>query len=334
MIYLYEAVPNQIEVKPITKEEEPQAKEWILHNHYLKRWPTGVRYKLGVYDNGGLVGVLLYGPPLRAQSGSELFKDAQGKSLLKNNQVLELLRAYTTDKAKQSVPNLGSIVISRGNEYIRTNGKTKDGLPIKAVLSYADPEAGHSGGVYKATNASYLGAQRPSQVLTVKDNVTGNEAEIHPMSLKRFGTTDLEKLKQFPIFKDRELSWKPVAGKHKYLYPLGKDQRERNQLMQHLTVPLYSYPNKETPSTVIDNPAKQAGDSKPAVQQQKEPEQPKSKREVIKTLLRSKVLNPETNHMILVGTALKYDNSHPVHKTAMGMVRAWAKKHNINLRNR
>ena len=315
----------------MSKEEEPRVQNWILKKHYLKRWPTGVRYKLGIYDNNKLVGALLYGPPLRAQSGEDLFKGDDGKPIIKNNQTLELLRVFTTDTAKQNTPNLGSTVVARGNEFIRSQGKTKDGLPIKAILSYADPEAGHSGGVYKATNASYLGTQRPSKVLVVTDHVTGNQIEIHPMSLKRFGTLDVTKLREHPFFKERGLQWKPVEGKHKYLYPLGKDQRERNQLMQHLTVPLYSYPGGDKEPAEIPNPAKQARAQAAATTQPQKSKEPKSKRQLIQTLLQSRVLNPETKHMILVGTALKYDKTHPAHQTAMGMVRAWSKKHNIRV---
>jgi len=162
-------ISDRVEIRPIDKEELPQVKDWILNKHYIKRWPTGVQHKLGIYVDGKLAGSLLYGPPLYPQTGSQMFKDKDGKSLLKNNQALELLRAYTTDEAKEAIPNLGSMVISSGNDYVRKHGKTKQGLPIKAIVSYADPDVGHTGGVYKATNSHYFGPGSEQKALVITD---------------------------------------------------------------------------------------------------------------------------------------------------------------------
>ncbi|MFN9953861.1 MAG: hypothetical protein ACK55I_12245, partial [bacterium] len=70
--------------------------------------------------------------------------------------------------------SLGSMVISRGNEYIRTQAKTKDGKPIKAIVSYADSAQGHGGSVYKASNATYLGEQPPRSGWAITDPNTGD----------------------------------------------------------------------------------------------------------------------------------------------------------------
>ena len=149
-----------VDVRPITDDELPQVKDWILNQHYIKRWPTAVRHKMGIYLNGKLVGTLLYGLPLYPKSGTSLFRDENDSPIMQNNQVVELLRAFTTDEAKDAVDNLGSMVVAKGNEFVSKHGRTKDGKPIQAILSYADPEAGHKGGVYKATNAAYLGPQK------------------------------------------------------------------------------------------------------------------------------------------------------------------------------
>lgn len=320
-----------ISVKPISNDELPTVKDWILKNHYIQRWPTGVRYKMGVYLDGKIVGTLLYGPPLRAQSGTEMFKDDSGQPIMRNNQVLELLRAFTTDEAKKQVPNLGSIVVSRGNDFIQKHGTTKDGAPIKAILSYADPEAGHSGKVYKATNAAYLGPQKPSKVLVVKNPTTGKEFELHPMSLKRYGHSVADAIKNHPQLQGMEISWKPVAGKHKYLYPLGSDQRDRDELMSHLAVPLFSYPEPGQPSHQIPNEYKQRAQQR-AQQPKQQPKPAGSKVQIIKNLLRTKIKNPETGNDIMVATALKYDKSTRAHQIGQNIVNAWAKKYGIRLK--
>ena len=325
-------MPN-VEVKPITQDELSQVKDWIHKHHYIHRWPTGVRYKMGVYIDGKLSGTLLYGPPVHPGAAHEMFKDAQGNPIMQNNQVLELLRAFTTDQAKEEIPNLGSVVVSRGNDFIRKHGESKDGKPIHAILSYADPEAGHSGKVYKATNADYLGPQKGGVVLQVTDPTTGKSSEIHQMSVKQgFGTEKIETLRQDPRFAGKELSWRRTEGKHKYIYALGKDQNERDEIMSHLTAPLYSYPEPGQPSHQIPNEAKErvAKRHQQTRQQQKQPVA--SKRGIIKKLLQTKIKNPETGNQILVATALRYDKGHPANKTARHIVNAYAQRHGIRVK--
>lgn len=313
----------QIEVRPLeTKEELQQAKDWIMNKHYIGRWPSAVQVKLGIYINGKLKGTLLYGATIRPQSGTELFKGTDGNPVMQNNQMWELLRAYTTDDAKKQVANLGSMVIAKGNDYIRTKAKTSDGKPVKAILTYADADVGHTGGVYKATNASYLGKQKPLPVFIVTDPKTNNEYELR--TLTKLGK---EKLEARGLIITKRMG----AGKHKYVYPLGKDQKERDTLLAQLAVPLYDYPTGKDgeQQKEIPNSAKEKMTSR---RQQKQQQSPETKRGIITKLLNSKVKNPETGNDILVKTALKYDRQHPSYKQAMGMVNAYAKKHNIKLK--
>ena len=107
-----------------------------MKKHYIKRWPSAEQAKLGVYIGDKLEGVLLYGATIRPTSGTEIFRDSERKPIMQNNQMWELLRAYTTEESKKEVPNLGSMVIAKGNDYIRTKAKTKDGKPVKAILTY------------------------------------------------------------------------------------------------------------------------------------------------------------------------------------------------------
>jgi hypothetical protein len=332
-------MPN-VDVHPITDKEWPRVKKWIKNKHYIKRMPSRptIRFPMGVFIDGKLVGTLIYGNTLYPSAGSTMFKDEDGKPVMKNNQAVELLRAFTTDESKEQVDNLGSIAVAKGNAWIRKNGKTKDGKPIRAILSYADPEAGHGGTVYQATNAHYLGPQEPGRVLVIRSNKTGDEHEMHRMSVKQvLGTTKIEKLKEHPKFKGRdvEISWRETEGKHKFLWVMGKDQKERDRLMAQLASPLYSYPKKGEKPRQIPNEAKERA-KKRATQTQKQKkgkkEEPQTKRAFIKNILTSKIKNPETGNKILVRSALGYDKDHPAHRTAMGMVNALAKKRGIRLK--
>jgi len=288
---------------------------------------------MGVYLNGKLVGTLLYGLPLYPKSGTSLFRDENNQPMMQNNQVLELLRAFTTDEAKGAVDNLGSMVVAKGNEYISKHGRTKDGKPIHAILSYADPEAGHKGGVYKATNAAYLGPQAGGKVLVIRDPKTGKAIEAHSMSVKNaYGTVSLEKLQQNPKLRGAKLDWRRTEGKHKYIWAMGKDQKERDKLMAHLVPQMYSYPDPERPSKPIPNEAKKRFQKRQQqTQQQKKGKALESKRGVIKKLLQTKIKNPETGNQILVATALRYDKSHPANRTARHIVNAYSQKHGIKV---
>jgi hypothetical protein len=326
-------VQHNVVVQPIEPKDLPTVKDWILNKHYIARWPTAVQAKLGVYHDGKLVGILLYGSTLHPTAGGDLFKDKEGKSVLRNNQVWELLRAFTTDAAKKEVPNLGSIVISKGNDWIRTHAKTKGtNLPIKGILSYADPEASHSGTVYKATNAAYLGPQKPVRVLVIHDPKSGITLDMHQMSLAKYHTSNIEKLSKMEPFVGKKLEWKQVAGKHKYLYALGKDQKDRDHLMSQLAVPLMSYPEPGKTSTEIPNPAKEKKPEQKATPQKSA--NPTDKKSAIKQFLSSTVMNPETGHKILVKTALGYDKTHPSYKQARGMLNAYSKKYGIRIKDR
>jgi hypothetical protein len=322
MVYQETTMPK-VELKPLeTREELGQAKDWILNQHYIRRWPTAVQAKLGVYIDGKLDGVLLYGATIRPTAAREIFKNDDGTPAMQNNQTWELLRAYTTPEAKQAVPNLGSMAIAQGNEFIRTKAKTTDGKPVRSVLTYADSDVGHAGGVYKATNATYLGKQRPLPVFIVKNPETGDTYEARTMTRKA-----KEKLEGMGL----QVSARKGAGKHKYVYALGKDQNDRDQLLSKIAVPVFDYPRPGEEPRQIENPAKARVSAKPKAQQPT-PQAPESKQGMIKKLLSSKVKNPETGNDILVRTALRYDKTHPSYRQAMGMVNAYAKRYGIKLR--
>lgn len=310
---------KNVEIKPIQKGDADfkQADEWIRTKHYLKKWPKAVQSVLGVYVDGKLSGTLVYGIGTRGQAATDIF----GDGVIANNQLWELQRAYTTEEAKKLVPNLGSMVISRGNEWIRTNAKTKDGKPIKAIVSYADSAQGHAGSVYKASNAIYLGQQKPLPGWTITDPKTGNT--VTKSVIKK---ATLQKLADEGFIIDKVT---PETGKHKFLYVLGKDQNERDDLLAKVNKPIFDYPKGGEAPKQIENPALKriAGKKQPAKK-----DEPSSKRGIIQKLLQSKVKNPETGNDILVKTALKYDKSHPSYRQAMGMVNAYSKKHNIRLK--
>jgi hypothetical protein len=311
---------SDVEVYPISKKDQDfkQIDSWIKEKHYLKKWPKSVQSVLAIKVNGKLSGVLVYGIGTRGQAATDIF----GPGVMKNNQLWELQRAFTTDEAKKEVPNLGSMVISRGNELIRTHAKTKDGLPVKAIVSYADSAQGHKGSVYQSTNATYLGEQEPRSGWAITDPNTGNTTTRTTIkaSIRNKMSDDgyvVEKVT-------------PETGKHKFLYALGKDQNDRDQLLAKVIKPIFSYPKNNEPAKQIENPAKKKLADKPA--QKQASNEPQTKRAIITKLLNSRVKNLDTGNDILVKTALKYPKTHAAYKQARGMVNAYSKRYSINVK--
>lgn len=315
---------KEVEVFPIKKNDEnfKQADEWIRTKHYLKKWPKSVQQILGVRVNGKMAGVLVYGIGTRGQAATDIF----GGGVMANNQLWELQRAFTTDEIKKEVDNLGSMVISKGNEYVRTSSKTKDGKPVKAIVSYADSAQGHGGSVYKSTNATYLGEQPPRTGWAITDPKTGNT-----VTRSTIKTHIREKMAEKGYIVQKVT---PDTGKHKFLYFLGKDQNERDEMMAKVLKPIFSYPKAGQPAKEIPNQAKEKLSKKPQQPTKQQDKEPSSKMATIKQLLRSKVGNPDTGERILVQTALRKDKNHPSYQQAMGMVNAYAKKFGIKLKQR
>ena len=309
-----------LELRPITGTKDPDFRAvdyWIKNKHYRGKWPRSVQQVLGVYLDGRISGVLVYGIGSRPQSTEEIFQNPDGSPVMGNNQMWELQRSFTTDEAKALMPNLGSMVIGRGNEYIRTHAKTKDGLPVRAIISYADSSVGHEGTVYKASNALYLGIQRPYPYYLVTNPETGETEKVDG--------TSREHLKKAAALGYKIEKKVPKTGKHKFVYVLGTPQ-EKKALMSKIVKPLFSYPSETEPPKQIPNPAKTVTPQQPARNE------PDTKTGVIKKLLQSKVKNPETGNDILVRTALTYDKNHPSYRQAKGMLMAYGKRHNIKLR--
>jgi len=269
-----------VEVLPVDSPEEVgKVKDWIQQNHYINRWPTAVQKVMGVYSDGNLVGTVVYGIFANPQFAGRIFQDDNGTPIMDNNQMWELQRLFLDPEAQKTIPNLASMAISRGNEYIRSEGRTKTGKPVHAIVSLANPEVGHTGVVYKATNALYLGQSQ--------------------------------------------------SGKYTFLYPLGKDQKERDELTSHITKQLYSYPTEEDPSgKPIPNPAKEKKDRAPQRQQK---ELPTNRDAFLEDIMNRKVKNPITGNQILVKTALGYGEEHPAYRQASGMLKALAQRAGIQL---
>lgn len=122
----------------------PIAKEFIIKYHYSHTMPSTTKLSLGYFYNEMLTCVIVYGYPI-------------GRNVLNWLQVpratcLELTRLCSLDNLPK---NTESYCIGKSFKFLR-----KFFPHIKYLISYADPNHGHMGYIYQATNWLYVGEQR------------------------------------------------------------------------------------------------------------------------------------------------------------------------------
>lgn len=157
--------------------------------HYMKRVPSSM-VAFSVFNaSGDWAGVIIYAlGASRRLAGSVGF--AQG-------QVFELVRVALNGKQE-----------STGKAIAISLRLLKRHAPLcKAVVSFADPDQGHKGVIYQATNWIYLGKMK-------------NQVEYLLDGKPRHGRSIGSKIGSV-----KGLKTVPISGKHKYVYPLQPETR-------------------------------------------------------------------------------------------------------------
>lgn len=102
----------------------------LIAQHYLRKWPGVCMLTLGLWRDDALLGVIVYALPPR-----ETARRYGGVTW-------ELARLWIDD----AVPtNAETYLIAAGTRYIRRHRPE-----VRALVSYADPSAGHNGTIYRA----------------------------------------------------------------------------------------------------------------------------------------------------------------------------------------
>ena len=179
--------------------ERSEIRQFIEQHHYSKNI-NGVMssYCFKLVDNSSeLIGAAIFG---------NLAMVNQWKKYVDNKEdLIELRRLVLIDNTKR---NAESFFIGRMLKWLKQN------TAIKAVISYADPNYGHSGVIYKATNFKYLGRTSPGRVIIYNDKLyhdktirTKYKGQLKPFALK---------VKQ--ALENGEAYYKKTLGKHIFLY--------------------------------------------------------------------------------------------------------------------
>ena len=173
------------------------AKYAVMNWHYSKSMPSGKLVKFGVWENDNFIGAVIYGRGTNRHIGSQYG--------LGQYEVCELVRVALT-KHKTPV----SQIIA---QTLRILKESNDGLRL--VVSYADPEQGHSGGIYKAGNWIFVGAPPSMPYFIINGKKTHSRtAYINGRNLDWW-------IKNV----DPKASKVTPPGKFKFLYPLDKKMR-------------------------------------------------------------------------------------------------------------
>lgn len=181
-------------VRPISRG---LAERFFLSGHYLGKWPR-ISYLFGFFKDSELVGAISYGttsPAVRKSVVSEPYQD----------NVIELNRLFLLDNEK----NQASYFIS----------KTLRMLPKPSiVVSYADNGAGHSGGVYRASNFIYGGKSESYH----KDWTVRGKEHMHPSTLFREFRHDKNKVEKMKEKYGDRLYRKARSPKDRFVFVCAK----------------------------------------------------------------------------------------------------------------
>ena len=181
------------------------AKYACEHWHYSKAIPVGKLIKIGVWENGQYIGVVLF------SSGSAGVGSIGKRFLLRSHEVCELARVALTSHASPVTR-----IVALALRFLRKRSPL-----LRLVASYADPEEGHHGGIYQGGNWIYTG--RSSKDFAYFDN---DGRRWHSRSVSESGyKTRLGKRTKAPSpIGMRKVELQP---KHRYLMPLDDEMRAK-----------------------------------------------------------------------------------------------------------
>jgi hypothetical protein len=181
-------------MKPVLKIDwaTHEAARYAVENwHYSESMPAGKLVKVGAWENGKFIGVVLFGRGANNNIGKPY--------RLEQTAACELVRIALT-KHITPVSKIAAIAM----RFLKANSPG-----LRLIISYADPLQGHHGGIYQAGNWIYCGTSQAQQ------EVMHNGKIMHKRTANSlFGTI-------------KGMQKSPIMWKHKYLMPLDNEMRKR-----------------------------------------------------------------------------------------------------------
>lgn len=187
-----------------------EAAKYAVENwHYSQAMPVGKLVRYGIWEDDTFVGCVLYGRGANNVLGNPYKLDM--------TECVELVRIAMREHRSPVTQSVAD-----------TLKKLKASNPrLRLVVSFADPEQGHHGGIYQAGNWIYAG------VSNTADEYIVNGVRTHGRSLraKRASMGDPTREQNTLMWARKHLdpNTQQVAAsrKHRYLYPLDKAMRRK-----------------------------------------------------------------------------------------------------------
>lgn len=173
-----------------------------LNWHYAKAVPVGKLVKVGAWEDGRFIGVVIFSRGANNHIGQPY--------CLQQDQVCELTRVALRDHVSPV-----SQILAKAIKFLAT---VCPGLRL--IVSYADKDQNHHGGIYQATNWIYEGL---FGVGTLGAFIVKGK-KVHPRSVAAKGVKQsIEAVRQQLDPNAQEFK---TSGKHKYLMPLDKKMKK------------------------------------------------------------------------------------------------------------
>jgi hypothetical protein len=183
--------------------------DWATHDaakyactnwHYSGCLPAGKLVKVGAWENGKFIGVVLFGRGATPNLGRP-YNHGQ-------DECVELVRIALANH-NNSVSRIASIAI----KFLKISNPK-----LRLIVSFADQSQGHHGGIYQAGNWIYNGQGNPAKFYMIRGRL------MHPRSIGAKGLVqNIHGAKKI----DPNATVVTVPGKHRYLMPLDADMRSR-----------------------------------------------------------------------------------------------------------
>lgn len=201
-----------------------EAAKYACENwHYSGCLPVGKLVKVGAWEDGKFIGVVLFGRGATPNLGKPYG--------LGQDECVELVRIALT-KHQNSVSRIASLAM----KFLR-----KSNSNLRLIVSFADQSQGHHGGIYQAGNWIYNGNGDSAKFYMIRGKLT------HPMSIGAKGLVqNIHGARQI----DPNATVVDVPGKHRYLMPLDEEMRAR-------IMPLAKPYPKRVKQAMVENPSTQ-----------------------------------------------------------------------------
>ena len=179
------------------------ARHACVNWHYSKKLPAGKLAKVGVWEDGKFIGVVIFGRGANPR--------ICGPYGLEQTQMCELVRV-----AMRKHVTTVSRILSIAMKFLK-----KQMPGVRLILSYADPFQGHHGGIYQAGNWIYVGKSQAQREVVI------NGVHVHKRSANaKYGTASVEKI---AAMTGKKVEYGPLLWKHTYLMALDKEMRSKIQ---------------------------------------------------------------------------------------------------------